>query len=908
MGKKNKRSKKNKQRNKKNQLHQQGLEQLLKQGSQALASGKARKAVNCFKAALKKKEAAPKTIDTIKAGLVSAYCLREKELKEKNMLKEANVIRAMMIDYMPEASAMDEETLIHFLEVSDGPDGFKAYGQFRERHGENRRIERMLAEILVVSNQWDCLDSLSGPNAITIDSTLMKQAVSLMENAKWEEAYAVMKRLPRSSPFAPVKLFCRAMTAFYENNNTAVAKAVSMIAEDSVFAVLGRTLEIAPGKRQPKPKQGANPEKKHLVQKKRATVLSCLWHGPLYLFDSMDQLKKAVEKGQVNSTTGKIIGDVAAVLFPDMKSVAGQYIFEILFHPHVTSHKAKTQLLNLAKKTIGKRADLLKAKFKLFQGEDPIIEAGDYIRLIQKEFDDPEEQAIAKAMVIHHYAKILSQDQFGYSFSQFGDTKTKRLLGIDSDIRKVALLEMILHGVAIDPKNRALFDLALSVPAPDRETKNVMEEILETMCTAFPDEPQPLIELAWLYHGKNAFRKAQKALARAMVLAPHDSNVIDRHALSLIISADKNANCKRFHLVSPDIENVENLKLKSSTLLLLKAKKLIYKLGEKPQMPEKIIKIRLEAMPPYDRMRILTLVLMDIIERPWPEKKQIEKKIRSVFRDAVNRIGELTSPEIADMLMPLPKAWRFLFKKANLALMFLEDHRHVFNNIKDRDLIRLLDTLLYPIYYKPLCDMLSDRTLPPFANGYEPGSVIRFYEVFLVHLSGEDWNLDLFEEVIEEADADTVAVLKKNALRLASKAEGRLKYALETFDFGSIHDPFMLEGCYDDEDDDDDDDDFDFPGMPLMPGLDNFDLDDIFSDPTLMNSTIMVDLMNVILLDIEMKIDEMGLRGKPKGILMQKLKMMTDSNEFTVMKTIIQQLSKKNKLNALSKEAAAILL
>ena len=71
------------------------------------------------------------------------------------------------------------------------------------------------------------------------------------------------------------------------------------------------------------------------------------------------------------------------------------------------------------------------------------------------------------------------------------------------------------------------------------------------MAARFPDDPAPRLELATLHYSRNAYRRAEDALAEARERAPHDERILDLQAVGFLKSADRSRKNGRLPLGGP---------------------------------------------------------------------------------------------------------------------------------------------------------------------------------------------------------------------------------------------------------------------------------------------------------------------------------------------------------------------
>lgn len=173
---------------------------------------------------------------------------------------------------------------------------------------------------------------------------------------------------------------------------------------------------------------------------------------------------------------------------------------------------------------------------------------------LDAEFPDQEHARIAHALILLHAVERIRMENFFVQRLRCDSERLRPVLGITSNNPAEFLIEMTFKAILLDPENRRSYELLANLPRYSRQTKNRVEKGFIQMLDYFPDDPFPCLELSTIYYEKNTFRKAENILKEAMKRAPHDNRVIDRHVISLLISADNSIKRKKLHLASRDIE------------------------------------------------------------------------------------------------------------------------------------------------------------------------------------------------------------------------------------------------------------------------------------------------------------------------------------------------------------------
>ncbi len=829
---------KRKRQKEQQQFLKKSLPQLISQGDNAFSRANYREAVKCYLAAMKLPESEEKN-ETVRLKLFQAYCARAEELKGKKMPSEAGTMEKQALVYAPDIIKMDRESMIRFLKLCPLEDAFNAYETYYQLHGKVPDIERMLAEFLMSRHCWELSLALSDDIPLKRDVPPMKKAVKLMDSGSWEEAMTAMKSLPRSSPFAQFRLFCRAMLAFYADNDKDMLKAISMIPKGSILFEITEVLKssagteaelaglpsagVIAGDNKPaggnKPVGGNKPAGGNKYKPAGANsfmrenqsaekLVRCLWEGP---FDIKADLARLTNLAKLNKYTDRMancIKSIAQQLCPRDEKAAVSFILETLLHIDMPSEES---FYKMAEKILGPEVELLKYKrFTIAMG-NPFQSAQTYFKYLEHDFPSPEEQSMAKSMIICHFGNVFRR--YNQASIQNEPKKIKEAFGITSSEPSTAILQLIAHGIHLDPKSRELYQLAADIPVTNRTGKNIMESILLVMLETWPDNPEPCLKLASLYHSKNAYRKAENILKKAMELAPHDSRVMDQHVISLLIAGDKNAKKKKFHLVWPDLEKAALFKAPRCTLLIAE-KRLFYNIIAKKRVDSAAVEKELQPFPLGEQLKLMIMMMQDITEKMGHGKMKLIKKIQNIFNQHLKRIDELKSLDILNLLMPLPEEWSHNFGNRHPMVILTEKKEVLLGKLDDTHLFVLIHNIDHNEVYIDILHELDRRIKQKAKTDNSEKYALRFYRLTLGYISSGSayYSYNKYSDIIDNINPETEKQLKLAALKLSKKASGEMRTALEQFDFESSFSPFSSPFDFFNPTDDDDDDWFEDDG------------------------------------------------------------------------------------------------
>jgi len=891
-----KKKKQKKARKKKSHLNIKNvsLPQLINHGKQFLEAGRARDAISSLKLAIKK--GAP--TDDINPMLFRAYLLRESQLRQKGMNVEANSIHCQAATFMPAYDKLSDMDLIAFMKCASIEDFISAYNRYIRENSRSSAIEQYLAGQFLVHRQWKLLDNLDERVPLKKDAAPVFRAAELMHSGDWETALACLKPVSRISPFAPARLFCLAMVCFYNEDDSGMQRALSMIPDEfPIYRVVKKL-------------------------KKNSADLACLWEGPVNTEKRVAEVLEHLKKKRFKDAAGQL-RSIAELICPDDSDRAIFHLLELVWRFTWDNTINDYEYFRLIRRLLPEnQSELLTAKTEFFEFEQPLINTGQYLMHIDTEFPDREHARIAQALILLHAVEKIHKENFfvqslGCDFELHGP-----VLGITSDNPDEFIVEMTLKAIQLDPENRRGYELLVNLPRYTRQTKKLVEEGLIKMLDYFPDDPFPCLELSTIYYEKNAFRRAENILKEAMKRAPHDSRVIDRHVISLLISADNSIKRKKLHLASRDIEKANALSGKA-TLTLVVEKQILFQITEQGQLSLfdgkvvagagnvlSVIDRAVTHLSPFEQISTIAMLILDATGR-FPEwDKKIFSELDRAFRHYAKSIKYLPSAHIAGLLKPLSKKVRPLTRSRHIAGVILYRCKNILKHVDDVDIIPVLDILVDAELFKPALDEIKRRIKNA---GGRVKVLLEFYQLVIRHLTEELFmDLKAFQKVKDKTSESDLEPLRAASRRLAKHASGPLKLALESFDFtmpvpsfGPMGDMTMPYDLFDDDFFMDDDDNF------------FMDDDEEYADPEdfaeflevmKQNPGVFKSQLDTIIRALEHFIDSMGLRGAPDFLIKElKKTIRKESPDMANTFSTLASLLDKKRLKALSSEARIFL-
>ena len=419
---------------------------------------------------------------------------------------------------MLDPAIIDENTMLLFFSLCDFDKDFnlviKYYQNFFDNNntGKFQKLEQYIAEMIIIENLWEKCGTLDKTLPFMRDFSLMKSVTDTMNRGKWSDALKQMKSLPRTSPFAHVRMFCKAMTIFYSDEQKSLGKSISLIPENSIFRKIGDVLEKPPG-------NGTGLTDLDLKVEK------CIWKGSVEVITKVNAILNFAQLNKYGKQMQTTIQTLSRWIFPANKKLAVYFLLEALVPRGINCDAVqRTNFFNLINKLDKYYAKFIQLKADIFISNslDAVV---DYFDIIKKEFSktyyfDQEDIPIAKATVIYTIVNSIVQSNYRINLNDYPSKVLKELKLYSTDNRETVLLKLVTFGISLDPENYDLYKLAAVVPCKSRPSKKIKEELFLAMRKAFPADPFPCLELAELFQDKNAYRKAQNILETALELAP----------------------------------------------------------------------------------------------------------------------------------------------------------------------------------------------------------------------------------------------------------------------------------------------------------------------------------------------------------------------------------------------------
>ena len=756
-------------------------EHLLAQARQSLDDGNPRKALELLRRVPRQ------GVDSGEQSLL-LYCAcveRARELARKGLAREAAAMRDRAGPNRAAIAVRElaEPDLIRYLGCLDRGEVVPVYAEYLgggPPPAAAERLERLVADRLVLDRCWEPLQCLPADHPLRRDAAPVEPSVEAMDRGDWEGAAGLLAGIPRRSPFAPWRTFCKAMTSFADGDDGGLRRAISLLPEE--FPLSGTVAELqrcAGGGERTGP----------------AAVQQALGTDDALVAATAARLRQALHRGDEHQTERHLVG-LADVVYPenplpariDLLMIAARAWFE-----SPTSH------FELAAQTVPEEHfDSITAQAILvFQHADPGTiwdpsAAVAYLADLAVRFPCPADQALARGCVLESLAR--SGVEAGIDLQLLDPDETRHvttLLGTPPQDPGLALVDLMLASLAADPQSTSgfhfLLDLLRRYPTADEAR---LRAILQELAARYPEAPEPWLELATLHYARNAYRRAEEALGEALRRAPYDERILDLQAIGFLKSADQSRKRGRFPLAARDLARAVDLR-RPRLEPILRVKRLLLDLVRAGEVQtgddvEAAAAPLLEPLAPAARLRTLAVTIHDLGENR--NVKNVDPRIAAALRHVLARdaggIARLDPDEALELVADLPADCRILYGSLRVAPVLTEWWRAVLARLDGDRLTACCDTLLACGGRKTVRDELDRRLRGGRATDHDP--LLQFYLAVIRYAEREDYGATRLVEVVERVDGAGRRRLREAAKRLAPVVDQPLRQALQQFDFKSL--------------------------------------------------------------------------------------------------------------------------
>ncbi len=742
---------------------------LLEQAREVLGSGDGRKALDLLRQA---RDRDP-NLTELPLLACCACARRARQLAAKGMDREAAAMRAQADRHRASLSLplLSEDDWVLYVRTVQDADALAACAEHLADGPPMPRVERALADALVIRRCWEGLDALDADHPLRRDAGTVRSGIDAMDAGEWAQAASLLQGVPRRSPFAPWRLFCKAMVSFDAGDDDDLRRALDHLPAD--FA-LGRT--VAACRRIADGGSGG-----------RAGTRGELGSDGGRVATLADEVRRALRKGNVRAL-GAAIERLADALYPEDPLAARIDLLEIATLAAVRGTFSVPALEDLAQRLVpADRVNSVLARlFLLGQQVTPQLwnptPAVVLIQELPAEFPRAEDHGLARACVLESLARTGRAAIDPESLPLVKRSLLTALLGRPVEDPATILSDLMAESLEAYPDNRDGHLFLLDLLREQGADKLQRTRVLLDMAERFPDDPGPWLELAGLQYSRNAYRRAESALAEARRRAPHDDRLVDLQAVGFLKSADQSRKSGRLALAERDLQRAEDLG-RGILGLVLPAKRLLLAMVSGKGRATTMVARHLEPLPPAAQLRTLALLIRDLddnrhVRNVGPEPADA---LRRLLGRKADLVAECTPDEIAHLLEPLPVELDVLYDDRQLAPIFAAWWPSMLRRVDGEKLPAVLDVVLSCGGHARARAELERRLRGVRKPERDPE--LELHLAVLRYAGGSDHDSRRFKDLLNRVDPAARARLRPVANRLARHVQGPLRQALLTFDF-----------------------------------------------------------------------------------------------------------------------------
>ena len=778
------RAKRRAKHRKKKRSPQQRLppERLLAHARQNLDDGNPRKALELLRGVPRQRGDSGE----LPLWLFCACVERARELGRKGLAKEAAAMRDRARQQQAAIAVRDlsEPDLVRYLRCLDGGEAATAYAEYLRTRPPLDAAARTVADRVVIDRCWEPLERLAPDHALRRDARPVQRSGEAMDRGDWERAAGLLDGIPRRSPYAPWRTFCKAMASFTAGDDRGLERAARLLPEG--FALSGTVAEL---KRCAAGGEVTGP----------AAVQQALGTDDALVAATAARLRQALQRGSEPQIV-RHLASLADVVYPENPLAARIDLLMIAARACFESSVPLSVFFDVAAQTVAEeylisittQATLLLQHAAPGEIWDPSA-AVRYLDNLSVPFPCPGDQALARGCVLESLARSGAEagiHRYGLDADDTRDVAS--LLGTPPQDPGLVPVDLLLASLAADPQSTTgyhfLLDLLRRNPTADEAR---LSAILQELAARYPDAPEPWLELATQHYARNAYRRAETALGEALRRAPYDDRILDLQAIGFLKSADQSRKRGRFPLAAQDLARAADLR-RPRLEPILRVKRLLLDLVragadvEAGAGVEAIAAPLLEPLAPAARLRTLAVAIHDLGENRNVKNvdPRIASELRQVLARAAGAIARLDPDEALELVADLPADCRILYGSPRVAPVLTEWWRAVLARLDGDRLTAGFDTLLACGGRKTVRDELERRLRGGRTTDHDPQ--LQFYLAVIRYEEREDYDATRFLEVVERADAPGRRRLREAAKRLAPVVDQPLRRALQQFDFESL--------------------------------------------------------------------------------------------------------------------------
>ena len=755
---------------------------LLEQARQLLARGDGRGALDRLRQA-QHEGANPGALPLL---LFCACVQRARQLAQNGLDREAAAMRTRAARHRGSISArtLEEADLVLFVRYLDAAEAPAVYADYLTARPSVPEAERALADRFVVERCREGLDVLDASHPLRRDAEPVIRSLDAMDAGDWERAADLLQGVPRRSPFAPWRVFCKAMVCFGAGDDQGLRRAVDLLPADFALADTAaewRRLCTGEGK--------GGSVRMQRVLGTDGTAVEALG----------DELCQALRRNERPRVVERLITRLADALYPDEPLEARMDLLQIAGLATLRGDLPMQTVQGLVRRLLpAERVPGFLGSIGLlcqqvsFDLWDPVPAAA-CLDHLPVEFPRSVDRALARGRVLEALARTGHRAIQPEYLPPRMVKALSALLDGRSDEPGMLFVELMAASLEADPHNREGYRFLLDLLREHRDDKPRLRSVLEEMAIRFPEDPDPWLELATLHYSMNAYRRAEHALTEARRRAPHDERILDLQAIGFLKSADQSRKSGRFALAARDLQRAEDLG-RPRLGTVLQVKRLLLEVVSAGRDAAEVVAPHLEALPPAAQLRALALLLHDLGENHHVKNvgPEMERAVRGFLARKAPAFDALGSDEVVDLLAPLPADFHILHGRLHIAPVLAEWWAALLRRLGGDGLVKVFDVLMDCGGRTPIRMEIHRRLRDSRQSRRDP--LLLLYLAVIRYQEGHDHDSRRFVEALDAADPSDRERLRAAAARLARHAQGILREALQKFDFELLDLPPPLFG------------------------------------------------------------------------------------------------------------------
>ncbi len=756
-------------------------DELLKQVRELLTRGNGRGALDRLKQVRNGDVGPPETLPFLRFW---ACTERARELARSGLDREAAAMHARAAQHQASISpaVLGEEDLARYLRCLDGADSLAAYVDCLRVRPAAPAAERALADLLVIHGSWDGLDGFAPDHPLRRDAGPVRESLAAMDAGDWELAAERLRSVSRHSPFAHWRVFCKAMQCFGAGDDVGLMQALDLLPAD--FPLAGT---VAEWRRVCAADGGGGPIPVRRVLGTEGAAVQALG----------DELARALRGNESGRAVERVVVALADALCPEEPLHARIDLVQIIGLATVASGFAAESLPGLLRRLLpAERVAGVAARIDLLLQQavpaswDPAAGAALLDRL-DTEFPRAADRRLARGLVLDALARTGHQADLPDSFAPETRKTLSALLGKRFDEPGKLCADLMAASLEADPRNRQGYRFLIDRLCEHRDGKPRLRATLEAMAAHFPDDPEPWLELATLDYSMNAYRRAEQALAEVRRRAPHDERILDLQFVGFLKSADQSRKSGRFQLAAKDLDRAGEME-RPRLDGFLRVKRMLLDMVSAGGNAVEVLTGHLTGLPLAAQVRTLAVLVHDLGENRHVKnvRPEMENGAKALLAGKAAALDELDAGELARLLAPLPADLHVLYDRLHVAPVLAEWWQAILLRQEGDGLLEVFDMLMGCGGHTRVRAEIGRRLSGLKKPHRDP--LLLLYLAVIRYQEGDDHGSRRFNEALEAARPSDRERLRAASARLAGFSRGRLREALQAFDFALLDPPPML--------------------------------------------------------------------------------------------------------------------